>query len=56
MTTAEIIAQIAKDYLHIDTLDTQNSDGLDFHEVAVWSIRKALQAAFDAGRKTSNTN
>ena len=29
----------------IETLETQNSDRLDFHDVAVWSIRAALERA-----------
>ena len=40
---------IAQEILGIDTLNTQNSDSLDFHDVAVWSIDKALEAAFQAG-------
>lgn len=43
-------AQIAKEILDIETLETRNSDSLDFHEVAVWQIREALAAAFEAGR------
>ncbi|WP_426034899.1 DUF6900 domain-containing protein [Cypionkella sp. TWP1-2-1b2] len=34
----------------IETLETRNSDGLDFHDVAVWAIRSALEAAYEAGR------
>ena len=41
----------ASRHLHLETLETRNSDGLDFHEVAVWSIRAALEAAFEAGRQ-----
>lgn len=33
------------------TLATQKSDRRDFHELAVWSIRKALEAAYETGRK-----
>ncbi len=35
---------------NIETLETHNSDRLDFHDVAVWSIRSALEAAFAAGQ------
>lgn len=42
-------AKTARRLLHIDTLDTRNADALDFHELAVWSIREALAAAFEAG-------
>lgn len=41
---------IARCHLEIDTLETRNSDALDFHDLAVWSIREALVAAFNAGR------
>ena len=27
---------------NIETLETRNSDGLDFHDVAIWAIRSAL--------------
>ena len=46
-----IFEQIALDHLFIETLETRNSDALDFHEVSVWAVKSALQAAFDAGRK-----
>lgn len=42
-------AEAARRLLHIETLDTRNADALDFHELAVWSIREALAAAFEAG-------
>ena len=35
---------------NIETLETRNSDGLDFHDVAIWAIRSALEAAFAAGQ------
>ena len=46
----QIIQKIAADHLFIDTLETRNADSLDFHEVSVWGIKSALQAAFDAAR------
>ena len=46
-------AKLAKEILDIDTLETRNSDGLDFHEVSVWDIRDALKAAFESGRKAA---
>jgi hypothetical protein len=45
------IEQIAAETLNLETLETRNSDSLDFHDVAVWQIRAALEAAFEAGRK-----
>jgi hypothetical protein len=44
------ISQIAALVLGIETLETRNSDGLDFHEVSVWSLKKALEEAYLAGR------
>ena len=38
-----------KHFPNIETLETRNSDGLDFHDVAVWAIRDALAAAYEAG-------
>lgn len=43
------IAEIARVHLQIDTLETRSSDGLDFHDCAVWNIRTALEAAYLAG-------
>ena len=41
--------KIAQKYLFIDTLRTQNSDSLDFHDVSVWGVEAALKAAYDLG-------
>jgi hypothetical protein len=48
-TNKAILAEIAKKHLCIDTLNCQKSDRLDFHDLAVWSIEQALEAAFEAG-------
>ena len=45
-----LLQSIAVEHLYIDTLNTRHSDRLDFHEVGVWNLKAALQAAFDAGR------
>lgn len=46
-----LLLEIAAKHFHsIETLETRNSDSLDFHDVAVWSIRDALAAAFAAGQ------
>ena len=44
-----ILTLIAQKHLGIDTLQTLNSDSLDFHDTAVWCIKDALEAAFKAG-------
>ena len=46
----EVLAAIAAEVLNIPTLETRRSDGLDFHDVAVWSVREALERAYAAGR------
>ena len=33
------LAEIAAKHLHLETLETRNSDSLDFHDMAVWSIK-----------------
>ncbi len=48
----ETLEQIAVTHLEIETLETRNSDDLDFHSVAVWNIKAALRAAFVAGRES----
>ena len=48
----QLLDQIAKQHLFIETLETQHSDRLDFHDVSVWGIKAALEAAFEAGRKS----
>ncbi len=48
-TIDQIFALIAQKHLLIDTLETRNSDSLDFHDVSVWGVRSALEAAFQAG-------
>ena len=35
---------------NISTLETQNSDRLDFHAVAIWNLKAALEAAYQAGK------
>ena len=44
-----ILTLIAQKHLGIETLQTRNADSLDFHDVAVWCVRDALEAAFKAG-------
>ena len=47
------IERIAKETLNLETLETRWSDSLDFNEHSVWSIKAALEAAFDAGKKAA---
>lgn len=43
------LVRIARKHLGIETLATRNSDGADFHNVAVWQVKEALLAAFELG-------
>lgn len=45
----ERITAIAKEHFGISTLETRRSDRLDFHEVAAWTLKAALRAAYEAG-------
>lgn len=50
MTREKTITKIAA-LQDIETLTTQNSDSLDFHDLAVWQIREMLETAYTAGRQ-----
>jgi hypothetical protein len=52
-TAEQQLMQIARQHLQTSTLETRHSDQLDFHEVSVWGIKSALQAAFEAGRQSA---
>ena len=54
-TRESILERIANDKLRVPTLRTQRCDNLDFHEVAVWELRAALEAAFEAGRSAKES-
>ncbi len=47
----QLFTQIAKDELHLETIETRNSDSLDFHDCAVWAIKATLEAAYEAGQQ-----
>ena len=47
------LAEIARTTLGLETLETRRSDSLDFHDLAVWQIKQALQAAYEAGRASA---
>lgn len=47
------LEKIALDHFFIDTLETRNSDSLDFHEVSVWAVKSALEAAYRAGHEAA---
>jgi hypothetical protein len=45
----KVLEDIAKEHLRVPTLVTRKSDSLDFHDLAVWQLRAALDAAYQAG-------
>ena len=47
----QLLTEIAKKHLNLETPETRNSDSLDFHDVAVWAIKDALQDAYEAGKQ-----
>ena len=48
-----LILEIAQRQFFIETLETRERDSLDFHDVAVWSIRAALEEAYESGRASA---
>jgi uncharacterized protein HemY len=46
----KLLAGIARRELWVPTLDVRNSDSLDFHDIGVSSLRRALRSAYRAGR------
>jgi hypothetical protein len=52
--TLELFTDIAREYLHIETLEERKWDSLDFHDVGVVGVERALQAAYQAGLRAGN--
>ncbi|MBF0589957.1 MAG: DUF3489 domain-containing protein [Magnetococcales bacterium] len=50
-----LFEKIALEHFDIDTLETRNSDDLDFHDVSACGVKNALEAAFQAGLESSKT-
>ena len=46
---SSLLEELALKHFFVQTLKTQNSDSLDFHDVSVWAMESALKAAFEAG-------
>ena len=51
----QILENIAKQHLFVETLETRHSDQMDFHDVAVWNIKATLEAAYQAGQQSQQT-
>lgn len=50
----QTLTQIAKKELCLETLETRNNDCQDFHDLAVWEIKAALEAAYKSGQQSAN--
>ena len=40
-----LLLEVAAKHFFLETLETRRSDSLDFHDVAIWAIRAALEDA-----------
>ena len=48
--TDTLLTDIDQRLFHgLEALESRNHDALDFHDVAVWAIRRALEEAYAAG-------
>lgn len=51
-TINSTLSLIAQKHLGVETLETRNSDSLDFYDLSIWTIQAALKAAFLAGKES----
>jgi len=42
-------------FSEITTLETRNSESLDFHEVTVWGLKEILTKAYELGLRDGQT-
>lgn len=54
-TTGDLLTRIAGQHLGIPTLEERKSDRLDFHDLSVWGVRDALEAAYQAGQRRTSS-
>ncbi len=47
-----LLTAIAQEELLVETLETRMSDNLDFYDVSVWGIKRALERAYEAGQQS----
>lgn len=50
MNTDKLFTAIASKHFGVETLKEQKSDRLDFHDVSVIGMQRALEAAYEAGK------
>lgn len=51
MKKEDILTKIAKNRIGAETLETRNSDSLDFYDISIWALKEMLEQAYEAGRK-----
>lgn len=51
MKKEDILTKIAKNRIGAETLETRNSDSLDFYDISVWALKEMLEQAYETGRK-----
>ncbi len=56
MDLAQKLTQIAQRHTSLETLQSQNSDPLDFGDIAVWQLEAALSNADKLGCKKAEAN
>lgn len=47
-----LLTEIAQEELQVETLEQRWSDNLDFYDIPVWGVKKALERAYEAGQKS----
>lgn len=47
-----LLTAIAQEELLVETLETRMSDNLNFYDVSVWGIKRALERAYEAGQQS----
>lgn len=48
--TKQLLSEIAKIYLSFERLEIRSSDTLNFHDINIWSLKEALQEAYESGK------
>lgn len=51
----DFLQLVAAEHCHVETLEKRGRDALDFHDIGVAGLRRALAAAFNAGRVVGRT-
>jgi hypothetical protein len=46
------IEQLAKEILNLETLETRMGDNLDFHNIAVWDLKRFAEEVYNLGKNS----